>query len=353
MKLSVLDVLPVSSGTSASDAIRNALDLARLADRLGYERIWYAEHHGMPSIASSAPEVLIGHAAGATQRIRVGAGGVMIPNHTPLQVVERYRTLNALYPDRIDLGIGRAPGTDPLTSSALRAAPGEQGAGMIAELLAFERGGFEEEHPFRRVKVTPDDSALPPVWLLGSSGSSATFAGRLGLGYAFAAHFSPTPPRPAIDAYRAAFTPSAQFAAPHVILALSVIVADTHDEAVELSSSAQVMFARMRSGVIAPVPSPEEARREGWTPSAGAGLYESMGRLLVVGTPSDVRARIEQAAADAGADEVMVMTIVHDARSRLRSYELLAHAFGTGGPGCDTARTGLDSTTGTPDRRRS
>ncbi|HEX6587760.1 MAG TPA: LLM class flavin-dependent oxidoreductase [Longimicrobiales bacterium] len=327
MKLSVLDVLPVSSGSTASHAIGHALDLARLADAHGYERIWYAEHHGMPSIASSAPEVLIGHAAGATQRVRVGAGGVMIPNHTPLQVVERYRTLNALYPDRIDLGIGRAPGTDPLTSSALRAAPGEHGASMIAELLAFERGDFEEGHPFARVGVTPDDVALPPVWLLGSSGSSATFAGQLGLGYAFAAHFSPTPARPAVDAYRAAFRASRSFPQPHVILALSVIVAEDHGVAVELSSSAQVMFARMRRGLIAPVPSPAEARAEGWTPQAGHGLYESMGRLLIAGTPPEVRQRIEAAAAEALADEVMIMTIVHDPVARLRSYELLAEAF--------------------------
>lgn len=327
MKISVLDVLPVSSGTTASSAIRHALDLARLADARGYERIWYAEHHGMPSIASSAPEVLIGHAAGATQRIRVGAGGVMIPNHTPLQVVERYRTLNALYPGRIDLGIGRAPGTDPLTSSALRAAPGEQGASMIAELLAFERGAFEEGHPFARVAVTPADAALPPVWLLGSSGSSAAFAGQLGLGYAFAGHFSPTPARPAVDAYRAAFRPSAAFPVPHVILALSVIVAEDHDDAVELSSSAQVMFARMRRGVVAPVPSPAEARAEGWTPDVGADVFEAMGRQLIVGTPEEARERIERAAAESGVDELMIMTIVHDPAARLESYELLADVF--------------------------
>ena len=326
MKLSILDVLPVSSGTTASSAIRHALDLARLADAHGFERIWYAEHHGMPSIASSAPEILIGHAAGATRRIRVGAGGVMIPNHTPLQVVERFRTLEALHPGRIDLGIGRAPGTDPLTSSALRAAPGEQGAGLIAELLAFERGAFEDDHPFRHVGVTPGDVALPPVWLLGSSGNSARFAGEMGVGYAFAAHFSPTPARPAVDAYRAAFRPSREFPEPHVILALSVVVADTHDEAVELSSSAQIMFQRMRSGVIAPVPSPAEARAAGWTPADGAGGLQSMGRLMIVGTPAAAVERIEQAAREADADEVMIMTIVHDPAARLHSYELLAAA---------------------------
>lgn len=333
VKLSVLDVLPVSSGSSASAAIRGALDLARLAEDRDFERIWYAEHHGMPSIASAAPEILIGHVAAVTQRMRVGAGGVMIPNHTPLQVAERYRTLNALHPGRIDLGIGRAPGTDPLTSRALRAAPGEHAAALIAELLAFERGDFDDEHPFRRVGVTPDDVELPPVWMLGSSGGSARFAGEMGLGYAFAGHFSATPARPAVDAYRAAFRPSRRFPEPHVILALSAIAADTHDEAVELSSSAQVMFRRMRSGVIEPVPSPAEARAAGWSPSQPVpdGGPESMGRLLIVGEPDDVRARIETAARDATADEVMLMTIVHDPAARLRSYELIGEAAGAPG----------------------
>lgn len=323
VKLSVLDVLPVSSGSPAARAISDALDLARLADAAGYERIWYAEHHGMGSIASSAPEVMIGHVAAATERIRVGAGGVMIPNHTPLQVAERYRTLNALHPGRIDLGIGRAPGTDPLTSRALRAAPGEHGGGLIAELLAFERGDFEEDHPFRRVGVTPEGVPLPPVWMLGSSGASARFAGEMGLGYAFAGHFSPTPARPAIDAYRAAFRPSAEFSDPHVILALSAIAAEDHDEAVELSSSARVMFRRMRSGDFGPVPSPAEARAEGWTPARASDPGHPMGRLLIVGTADEVGERISAAASETGADEVMLMTIVHDPAARLRSYELL------------------------------
>lgn len=324
MKLSVLDVLPVPSGSSGSAAIRSGLDLARLADAHGYERIWYAEHHGMGSIASSAPELLIGHAAGATQRIRVGAGGVMIPNHSPLQVAERYRTLNALYPGRVDLGVGRAPGTDPLTSRALRAAPGEHAAGLIAELLAFERGDFDEEHPFRRVGVTPEDVPLPPVWMLGSSGASAQFAGASGIGYAFAGHFSPTPARPAVDAYRGSFRPSREFPQPHVILAVSAICADTHDEAVELSSSAQVMFRRMRSGNFGPVPSPTEARAEGWTPAQARHGDNAMGRLIIVGEREAVLERIAAAARDAHADEVMLMTIVHDPVARLQSYELLA-----------------------------
>lgn len=325
MQLSVLDLLPVPSGSGASDAIRAALDLARLADDAGYERIWYAEHHAMASIASAAPEVVIGHAAGATRRIRVGAGGVMIPNHAPLQVAERYRTLEALYPGRIDLGVGRAPGTDPLTSRALRAAPGEHGGALIAELLGLDRGDLDDEHPFRRVGVVPDDVALPPVWLLGSSGASAAFAGRLGVGYAFAGHFSAADPRPAIDAYRDAFEPTTSFPEPHAILALSVICAGTHEEAVELSSSVRVMFQRMRTGVFAPVPSPAEAREAGWTPRGdGADERDVSGRKLVVGEPDAVRARIQEIAAEARADEVMVTTIVHDPAARLRSYRLLA-----------------------------
>lgn len=324
MKLSVLDVLPVSSGGTASQAIAAAPALARLADAAGYQRIWYAEHHSMPSIGSSAPDVLIGHIAGLTSRIRVGAGGVMMPNHVPLQVAERYRTLNALHPGRVDLGIGRAPGTDPVTSSALRAVPGDDAAALIAELITFERGGFAADHPFRRVSIVPDDVPLPPVWVLGSSGNSARFAGRLGVGYAFAAHFSPTPPRPAVDAYREAFVPSEAFPEPHVILALSVICADSHEEAVELSSSVETMFRRMRMGFLGPVPSPAEARELGWTPRTSRDDGSDTQRLLIIGDRTAALERIHAAAAAADADEVMIMTIIHDPAARLHSYRLLA-----------------------------
>lgn len=325
MKLSILDILPVLSGSTASEAIQRALPLAQLSDRRGYARVWYAEHHGMAGIASSSPELLIAHVAPRTERIHVGAGGVMLPNHTPLQVVERYRTLESLHPGRIDLGIGRAAGTDPLTARALRSAPGDRVGQLIAELLAFETEGFSNDHPFADIGVTPEGGHLPPIWMLGSSGGSARLAGHIGSGYAFAGHFSSTPAAPAVAAYKESFMPSATFSEPHVILALSVICAETPEEARELSSSVEVLFQRMRTGEAGPVPSPAEARAAGWRPEAQ--IRGPMANLLIAGTPDDVRRRIEEAAREADADEVMVMTIVHDPDARLRSYELLADAF--------------------------
>lgn len=322
---SILDVLPVPSGSTASHTLGRAADLARLADRLGYARLWFAEHHGMGGIAASSPELMIAHVAPLTKRIRVGAGGVMLPNHVPLQVVERYSTLEALHPGRIDLGIGRAAGTDPLTAQALRSVSGEQVGGLIAELLAFARREFPPDHPFGRIGITPAGVDLPPIWMLGSSGGSARLAGQIGAGYAFAGHFSETAAAPAVQAYRDAFEPSAAFQEPRVILALSVICADTTEDARELSSSVEIMFQRIRRGETGPVPSPSEARAAGWSHEAPP--RGPMANLLIAGTPEDVRGRIEAAAEAAGADEVMVMTIVHDPAARLRSYELLADTF--------------------------
>jgi luciferase family oxidoreductase group 1 len=325
MTLSILDVLPVVSGSTAADSLRRAADLARLADRRGYARLWFAEHHGMGGIASSSPELLIGHVAMFTERVRVGAGGVMLPNHTPLQVVERYRTLEALHPGRIDLGIGRAAGTDPLTAQALRSVPGDRVGQLMAELRAFAEAKFPEGHPFERVGVTPEGVALPPIWMLGSSGGSARLAGQMGAGYAFAGHFSPTPAAPAIDLYRDEFVASDDFPEPHAILALSVICAATPEVARELASSIEILFQRMRTGETGPVPSPAEARAAGWM--ADAAPRGPMAQLLIAGTPDNVRERIEAAAREAGADEAIVMTIVHDPQARLRSYELLADSF--------------------------
>ena len=326
VKLSVLDILPVPSGSQPSQVLARSRDLAQLADRVGYERIWYAEHHGMETIAATAPDLMIAHVAPVTERIRLGAGGVMIPNHAPLQVVERYRTLEALHPGRIDLGIGRAPGTDPLTSQALRAVPGQYTAELIAELMAFAHDAFPEDHPFGRIRVVPGDVPMPPIWLLGSSGGSARMAGELGRGYAFAAHFSPAPAAPAIETYRESFVPSTDFPEPRVILGLAVVCAETQDEARELSSSIEIHFKRIRSGERGPLPSPSEARDLGW--SADAPLEGPMAGLLVAGTPESVGDEIETRAREAGADEVMVATIVHDPAARLRSYELLGSVMG-------------------------
>jgi len=325
VKLSVLDILPVPSGSRASEVLARAQDLAQLADRVGYERIWYAEHRGMESIAATSPDLMIVHLAPFTERIRLGAGGVMIPNHAPLEIVERYRTLEALHPGRIDLGIGRAPGTDPLTSQALRAVPGQYTGELVAELMAFAHDGFPEDHPLRRIKVVPGGVEMPPIWLLGSSGASAQMAGELGRGYAFAAHFSPAPAAPAIRAYRESFVPSEDFPEPRAILGLAAVCAETAEEARELSSSVEIHFKRIRSGERGPLPSPAEAREMGW--SADVALDGPLSGLLIAGTPETVRAEIEARAAAADADEVMIATLVHDPAARLRSYEMLGEAM--------------------------
>lgn len=324
MDLSVLDVLPVGSSGSARQALSGAVSLARVADRAGYRRLWFAEHHGMANIASTSPELLIAHVAPATQRIRLGAGGVMLPNHTPLRVVEQYRTLEALHPGRIDLGIGRAAGTDPLTAHALRSSPGEKFAAMLGETLAFDGNEFPEHHPYSRIEVTPHGVRLPPIWMLGSSGGSARLAGELGLGYAFAGHFSPSPAASAIESYRKSFVPSAAFPEPRVILATHALCAETEAEANELALAPLYALTQIEQGKTAPVRTPDEVRATGFSADAATG---TMAKLLVFGTPDQVRARLEAIAAQANADEVMVMTLCHAAEPRLRSYELLARAF--------------------------
>src|SRR3712207_4049252 len=320
--LSVLDVSPVSSGSNGAHALRNTLELARLADQLGYERYRLAEHHNLPSIASSAPEILIGQLASMTERIRVGAGGIMLPNHAPLKVAETFRVLEALHPGRVDLGIGRAPGTDPVTATVLRRSRDELGADdfpqQFSELLAFSGDGFPEGHPLQSVTAMPSDVGLPPIWLLGSSGYSARAAGEMGLGYAFASHFSPVDPAPPMRAYRENFRPSGRFAQPHAILAASVVCAETGERAEELASSMGLAWVRRRSGNPGPLPSPEEAMGHPYTP-AERRLLEAYRSMQVVGDPSAVQERLTDLAESTGADEVMVTTMVHDHRERLNS----------------------------------
>jgi luciferase family oxidoreductase group 1 len=326
LPLSVLDLVPVGTGSTTVQALRDSLELARLADRLGYTRYWFAEHHGMPSIASSSPEILIAHIAAATERIRVGSGGIMLQNHVPLKLAEAFHTLEALHPGRIDLGIGRAPGTDPATSRALRPFSPAQFSEQMSELRALSRGTLPEGHPFRRVRVIPAGVDLPPVWLLGSSGASAQLAGSLGVGYSFASHFSPAPAAPAIQAYRESFEASDRFPTPHVILAVSVICAGTEDEADFLASTGDLVWVRLQRGEFGPLPSPEEARAYPFTAQERA-VAEGYRALQFIGTPDAVRTRIEKAAAAVGADEVMVTSTIHDPVARRHSYELLAEVF--------------------------
>ena len=327
LPLSILDLAPVPEGTTTETALQQIVSLAKLGDELGFIRVWYAEHHGMPSIASSSPEVLIATAAANTSRIHVGSGGVMLPNHVPLRVVETYRTLNGLYPGRIDLGIGRAGGSDGRTLSALRSVDGNYFPQELAEMLAFDEGTFPAGHPFGAIRVAPENVNLPPLFLLGSSGASAAAAGELGIGYSFAAHFSATPPAPAFAAYREAFRPSARFPKPHAILAVSALAAPTEEEARFLSGSQALSWALFHSGDIRKLVSPEEAAAYQYSPAQQA-ILDKQGKLWIVGDPQQVKAEIERQAAAAGADEVMVTTTMWDHQLRLRSYRLLAESFG-------------------------
>ena len=327
LPLSILDLAPVPEGTTSPEALNHIISLAQLGDELGFTRVWYAEHHGMPSIASSSPEVLIATSAAHTQRIHVGSGGVMLPNHVPLRVVETYRTLNGLHPGRIDLGIGRAGGSDGRTLSALRSVDGSYFPQEMAELLAFEEGKFPADHPYAPIRVVPEKVSLPPIYILGSSGASAAAAGELGVGYSFAAHFSPTPAGPAFEAYRAAFRPSASFEQPHAILAVSALVAPTEEEAKFLSTSQAVSWALFHSGEERKLLRPEDASVRQLTPAQQA-VVDKQGKLWIVGDPQQVRAAIEAQAEAAGADEVMVTTTIWSHELRLRSYRLLAQAFG-------------------------
>lgn len=328
--LSVLDLSPVDAGSSGAQALRDTIELARHADRLGYRRYWLAEHHNTAAVASSSPEIMIGQVARVTRRIRVGSGGIMLPNHAPLQVAEDFRVLEALFPGRVDLGIGRAPGTDQVTAVALRRSVEALGADdfpqQLAELRAYTGDGFPVDHPFRAVQAVPTDVPLPPVWILGSSGYGARVAAALGLGCAFAAHISPEGAVAALRAYRDQFRPSASFPAPRALLAVAVVCAPTDDEADRLASSMDLSMVRLRSGRPGPVPSPEEALAYAWTPQERA-IARAYRERQVVGGPATVRRRLLALAEETGADEIMVTTLTHGHEARVRGLELLAGAF--------------------------
>ena len=327
--LSVLDLVPIGSGTTAARAIRESVELAQSAERLGYVRYWFAEHHGMPGIASSAPEILIEHIASATATIRVGSGGIMLPNHAPLRIAETFHTLETIHPGRIDLGLGRAPGTDPITSRAMRPFDAEQFPEQVHELIGLSAGTLPADHPFRTVTVVPSGVSLPPIWILGSSGAGARFAGSLGLGYAFARHFSPSPPEPAIRAYLESFRPSAAFPAPHVVLGVSVICAERDEEAEALASSVDLLWVRYQRGEFRTLPSPAEAAAHPWTPAERAVAQAGRSRHFV-GRPERVAGQVRESAAATGATEIMVTSMIHDPAARRRSYELLAAACQSG-----------------------
>jgi luciferase family oxidoreductase group 1 len=329
--LSFLDLVHMEAGSTSARALRDATELARRAESLGYTRYWFAEHHNSIGLASGAPEILIAHVATQTSRIRVGSGGVMLPNHAPLKIAEVFRLLEALHPGRIDLGLGRAPGTDTLTAYALRRSrdglTGEDYPALLAELMAFDTHAFPDDHPFRKIVVTPNDVALPPIWLLGSSGFSAQLAAQVGLGFSFAAHINRELAVPALHAYRKQFTPSATFPEPHAMLAVGGVVGETPEHARQLMKIAEVGFSHLVAGRPYQMPTLEEALRTEIDPTDRARAQGFLGNWFVGDTATvarDVRALAEEA----GADEVMITTPLPNQRNRLRTVEGLAREWG-------------------------
>ena len=333
VRLSVLDQSPVPEGSTPAQALQNSIELAKLVDRLGYRRFWMSEHHAMDTLACTAPEVVLARIGAETKRIRIGSGGIMLPHYTPLKVAECFRTLHALYPGRVDLGIGRAPGGGPVEALALkreRKTPmPDDFPGQVSELLAFLSHQFPANHPFARIRVSPEMPGSPDVWMLGSSMWSSAAAVEFGLPYSFAHFFSPVQTRPAIENYRRSFRPSPYRGEPEATVAVGVICAETQDEAEFLSASVRLLQRRIRQNDRRPVASPEDAVRElrllGDVP-----VEEGEWPRYFVGTPALVKKQLEEMAATLGIEELIVNTIVWKHAERLRSYELLATEFGQG-----------------------
>ena len=329
-RLSVLDLSPVSTGMTSAQALANTINLAQLADRLAFTRYWLAEHHNTRLIASSVPEVMIGYVASATERIRVGSGGVMLPNHSPLHVAEAFRVLEALHPGRIDLGLGRAPGTDTVTALALRrsrqAVYSDDFPQQLDELLSFLSDDFAEEHRFRHVKAMPTDVGTPEIWLLGSSDFSAQLAAKLGLAFAFAHHIQPQPAIAALRMYRDYFRPSKYFAEPRALIGVSVVCAETDERAAHLARPVELGLLRLRQGRLGQLPSVADATAYDYSPEERQLIAQNRDRIFV-GSPSTVHERLIALADRACVDEIMVTTLMHDHPDRRRSCELLAEAF--------------------------
>ncbi len=322
---SVLDLAPIAEGSTAAQSFRNTLDLAQHAERWGYNRYWLAEHHGMPGIASAATAVLIGLVAGGTETIRVGAGGIMLPNHSPLVVAEQFGTLESLYPGRIDLGLGRAPGSDPVTARALR-------RNLMSDADEFPQDVVElidlmSDAPRGRIRAVPGTGLKVPVWILGSSLFGAQVAAMLGLPYAFASHFAPAQMMEAIELYRRNFKPSAQLARPYVMLGFNVFAADTDQEAQVRATSAQQAFVNLRSGRPTQLPPPRPGYLEQIGPAERA-LLANVLSCAAIGSPDTVRQALRDFIDRTGADELMIASQMFDHSARLRSYEIAAQVHG-------------------------
>jgi len=331
---SILDLSPIPREATAAEALRNSLDLAQHAEALGYNRFWLAEHHNMPGIASAATSVVIGHVAGGTKTIRVGSGGIMLPNHSPLVIAEQFGTLASLYPDRIDLGLGRAPGTDQPTMRALRrnaAAASDTFPQDVEELQSY----FADSTPGQRIRAVPGAGLRVPIWLLGSSTFSAELAAELGLPFAFASHFAPADMMAALHLYRRHFKPSSQLARPYVMLGLNAIIADTDAEARRLFTSVQQAFTNLRRGTPGQIPPPIDDIDSYWTPQEKSSASMTL-LCSVVGSPQTVQRGLANFLDITGPDEIIATAHIYDHSARLRSFELLtevhAHLSRSGNP---------------------
>ena len=330
VRFSVLDLSPVSSGSTVGDGLRASMALATRADELGFNRYWVAEHHNMPGIASSSPAVLLAHLAMVTSRIRLGSGGVMLPNHAPLAIAEQFGMLDAIHPGRIDLGIGRAPGTDPLTARALRGTRLTESDDFVArlgELFAFFRGTFPPDHPYSRIVAVPGEGNEPAIWILGSSDYGAQLAGQLGMPYSFAHHFAMGGTEQALSAYRQSFETGGPLDAPYAMIGVGVVCAPTEEEARFLAGASALSFLRLRQGRPGRMPTPEEAASYDYN-SAERSLIDSRLEQTIIGSPKQVAEQLFALAERVGVDELMLTTSTHAPAHRVRSFELVAQAVG-------------------------
>jgi luciferase family oxidoreductase group 1 len=323
--MSVLDLAPIAAGADAGQAFRNARSLAQHAESLGFHRFWMAEHHSMPGIASAATSVALCYVADATSTIRIGAGGIMLPNHSPLQIAEQFGTLEAMFPGRIDLGLGRAPGTDQATARAIRRTLDSDPNAFPRDVIEL-MGYFADTQPGQRVRAIPGEGLRIPVWILGSSLFGAQLAALLGLPFAFASHFAPQQMMDAIAVYRENFRPSEQLAVPYVMLGYNVFAADTDEEGAFLASSVQQAFVELRSGQPSQLNPPVQGYLEALAPIQRAQLEAALS-CSAVGSPASVKAAVESFVKQTGADELMVTSQIFDHKARLRSYELLASCW--------------------------
>ncbi len=340
MKLGVIDQSPVREGGTMADAVAETVALARVCDRLGYHRYWLAEHHNTSGFAGSAPEILIGAVAGATNRIRVGSGGVMLSHYSSLKVAEQFRMLETLHPGRIDLGLGRAPGADGRTSAALRAGPQAWPIEVFPQQLELVRQFIEDEfpegHPYRGLHAMPRGETSPEIWLLGSGGESALYAAEMGLPYSFAHFIGGDDNLSLISLYRARFKPRRAGDVPRVSIGVSVLCAETDEQAAYLSWPRKLWVLRLLAGQGGPFPSPEDAMAYPFNDVDRAQLA-AIERRSFVGAPHAVKARLDRLCAAHGIEEVLALTITYDFASRARSYELLAEAYGLSGARADAA----------------